>query len=241
MYKQTQRTTTLAFILLGLSQQSEPMNPSLHCRNTLSPSTSGLLLVNLRSVLCKFFYTWYHYCPHGMHPKPLPHTWISLPRVRPKCPTALNFSTWKFHKHIQFRTFKTGSSRSSPLHNCVVLIQSGNLSLIPDSAPPWPYHHLFKEQPLSQHYSKGFTSFHPYNHLLPQLKSPPSVTLSKARASIAGLSHPGGRWHLGPHTSLGHKVTPGASPNDTPALPRVFSLERLQTASLFHPNDQMWM
>lgn len=46
---------------------------------------------------------------------------------------------------------------------------------------------------------------------------------------------------LGPHTGLGHKVKPAASPNDTPALPWAFSAEGLQTAWLFHPSDQTWM
>lgn len=167
------------------------MNPSLHCKNTFSPSTSGFLLVNLWSVLCEFFYTGHHYCLHGMHPKPLPHTWISLPWVGLKSPTALNFSTWKFH--IKLSMFKMVLLVLSPVQLCGAN-PIWNSQPHPCLRPSPPYHPPFKEHALSQHHSKGFTCFHPHSHLLLELKSPPSLILTKARASTAGLSHPGGRW-----------------------------------------------
>lgn len=113
-----------------------------------------------------------------------------------KSPTALNFSTWKCH--IKLSTFKTVLLVLSPVQLCganPIWKSQPHPCLRPSS----PHHPPFQEHTLSQHHSKGFTSFHPHSHFLPELKSPPSLILSKARVSTAGLSHPGGGWVWG-HT-----------------------------------------
>lgn len=100
--------------------------------------------------------------------------------------------------------------------------------------PSPPYQHPFKKHALAQHHSKGFTSFPPHSHLLPELKSPPSLILSKARASIAGLSHPGGRWVWDHTPAWGTRwsqspllMTP--LPCHGPSLWKVYKLHRFST------------
>lgn len=65
MYERTQRTF---WPLSSLASHSRGTlwTPPIATR-TLSPSISGLLLVNL----CECFYMWYHHCPHGDSPQTL--------------------------------------------------------------------------------------------------------------------------------------------------------------------------
>lgn len=215
------------------------MSPTLHWRNILSPqhfsSPSGQPLVSPLWILLYLI----PLLSTGIHPKPLPHTQVSLLSPRPRWPTALN-EVLNFHLEIS----QAHSEQDPPgPHPCTTEWCESNLESSTSSLTP-PLPHPTTISSKSKLYLLDITQRTPllpilHTHSLPQLRSPPSLTFRKVRVSTAGLRHPGRGGGLGP-TGLGHKGEPWPVLM-TPCLTWAFPLETLQPASSFRPSDQMLM
>lgn len=228
----------LAFISLGPWQQGDPW--------TLSPPTHSLALLILSQSLLPPLSssTMTSLLSSRYDPQSLT---LNLDLCS-KCQSQMSHCPEYLHLEISgahHGTFRTVPSGSLHLDNWVMVVWLRNLSLTLDSAPPSLHHPLKKRASaflLHATQTHPLPSIHTITHYHSWSHHP--VTLSTARASMAGLSHWGGEGDQGPIHGLGHVHPQGEARHLSkchPVPPWAFSLETLQTLSLFCPGDQMWM